>query len=306
MPPLQRTNLQRLSTLYVLPGAAIGDLVWSRDDTTLAIAQEASITLYRLHATADSAIVLTDHTAYVACLAFSADGQWLASASHDTTVRLWHLPLSPHHAILTGHTNMAVDVAFHPNSTLVVSAGSWDRTVRVWDIATRTSSVQLLGDSDSVGTIAISPNRQWLAAAGNDGIIRLWTYPYNQSPEQLYGHTDTITHLAFAPDSTVLASVSLDATYRRWDMHNRAMPATVIELPDWGLCITYHPSGAFAAIGLFDGRIQLRTIPDGTEIRSLPHHAKGVNALAFNHAGTLLISGNQDHQQGQICVWGLE
>jgi len=149
--PITLTNIQRLSTLYVLPGAAIGDLVWSRDDTTLAIAQEARITLYRLQLTPDSAIVLTDHTEYVARLAFSADGQWLASASHDTTVRLWRLPIPTHHAILPGHTHMAVDVTFHPNSTLVVSAGSWDRTVRVWDIATRTSSVQLLGDTDSVG-----------------------------------------------------------------------------------------------------------------------------------------------------------
>ena len=38
-------------------------------------------------------MVLTGHTKGIAALAFSADGQWLASGSQDATAGVWHVKL---------------------------------------------------------------------------------------------------------------------------------------------------------------------------------------------------------------------
>ena len=63
----------------------------------------------------------------VSSVAFSPDGQTLASGSLDNTVRLWDVKTGAQRHTLTAHWDNITSVAFSPDGQTLVS-GSSDRT----------------------------------------------------------------------------------------------------------------------------------------------------------------------------------
>jgi WD40 repeat protein len=115
---------------------------------------------------------LKSHQGSVNYLAFSPDGQILASGSNDNTVRLYHLAMNTSHT-LNGHIGQVQFVVFSPDGQILAS-GSDDATVQLWNTAIGALQQTLKGHSGSIICLAFSLDGQLLASSSSDQTIRLW------------------------------------------------------------------------------------------------------------------------------------
>ncbi len=73
------------------------------------------------------------HSSYVYSVAFSPDGNYLASCSGDWTVKLWSVESQKEVITLQGHSSPVYSVAFSLDGKYLAS-GSYDKTVKLWNV----------------------------------------------------------------------------------------------------------------------------------------------------------------------------
>ncbi len=238
------------------------------------------------------------HDRLVSAVSFSPDGQTLASASYDKTIRLWDRATGKETAVLTGHTEAVYDIAFSPDGRTLAS-GSADRTIRLWDRTTGKETTVFSGHSGGVGGVVFSPDGRTLASASEDETIRLWDLAIGKEMAVFVARARSV---AFSPEGRVLVSGSDDNTIRLWDPATGKEMAVLTGHTGLVFSVAFSPDGRTLASGSEDNTIRLWDPATGKETGVLTGHTGEVFSVAFSPDGRTLASGSQDNT---IRLWDL-
>jgi WD40 repeat protein len=242
---------------------------------------------------------LVGHSDWVRAVAFSPDGNYAISASHDKTLKVWNWQTGQEVRTLEGHSDWVRAVAFSPDGNYAISA-SHDKTLKVWNWQTGQVVRTLEGHSDWVSAVAFSPDGNYAISASRDQSLKVWNWQTGQVVRTLEGHSDWVSAVAFSPDGNYAISASHDKTLKVWNWQTGQVVRTLEGHSDWVSAVAFSPDGNYAISASRDQSLKVWNWQTGQVVRTLEGHSDWVSAVAFSPDGNYAISASHDKT---LKVW---
>lgn len=251
----------------------------------------------------------TAHDGAVTSIAFSPNGQWMATAGMDRIIKLWSTDSFKQVGIFRGHTGPVWALSWSPDSQSLMS-GSEDGTLKFWDPTTR-KVTNSLSVGAPVLSVAVSSDRLRLAAGTSERKVKVWNYRNPSRAETVPGTTDLMNDVRFIPGSTTLVVPMSRSGLSFWDaaLHE---PVGAIDIGSSPIAVSGDGRWMVSGSGR-DEAIRIWNVATRTPTASLNAHTGMVSAVAFSPDGERIASGSWDTtvrlwdvESGQLVATALE
>ncbi|EKM78755.1 hypothetical protein AGABI1DRAFT_114353 [Agaricus bisporus var. burnettii JB137-S8] len=227
-------------------------------------------------------VKLTGHTDSVTAVAWSHDGEIIATGGMDGKVRIWR--------------------------RVAKEKGKDD--YRTWEFLTE------LQGPDEVMFLRWHPKGYVLLAGSNDSTLWLWQLPSGKTMQVFAGHVGPINCGEFTPDGKHIISADAENTLIFWDPRS---DTPIFKLTssdarfnlDGITSLGVNPSSTLAIVGGAAGGIRVISLSKGEVVQSLGGHTEGesIESVVFvdlTGTGTesrgVVVTGATD---GKACIWDL-
>ena len=227
-------------------------------------------------------------------VSFSPDGKTIASASGDTTIKLWQRN-GKLLKTLTEHQDSVGDVRFSPDGKRMVSA-SEDTTVRLW--SDRGKLLKTLTEhSATVNRVVYSSQGDVFASVSEDKTLRLWDRDGN-ALNVLRGHQGGLISVAFSSDDRLIATGDRNGVLKLWHRDGTFL-RTIYAFESPLRSIDFSPDDRQIVTGGDDNTVKIWD-KEGNLIKTLSGYDAPVTAVKFSPDGKTIGTGSWDNT---IKLW---
>ena len=318
-------------------GGSVYRVVFSPDGTTVAAAcQDRNIHL--VDVVTGRTTVLRGNTDQVLGLAFDDDGSRLAAVNQGGFVTIWDMQTGrqtaaqrnpqgwdiEYHpsggflavtsgasvrfldpggdgelAVLSGHADNVVSIAFSPDG-LLLAAGDKTGAVKLWEVESGKVQRQWQVHTEMVAAVVFAPNGRSIATGSYDGSIRLWELESGKRLRTMEAHRDGVADVQFDLTGTVLVSSGRGGEIALWNLPTGERTGSLAGHTARVWSVALSPNGPLLASGGHDGTIRLWDTSVSPGASGLGGHQGAVSGVAYSPDGRRLATGSLDRS---VRIW---
>lgn len=278
---------------------------------------------------------VTAHKGPCRAAKFTKDGQYIATGSIDTSIKVLdvermlaksiHGGDGPHHQndqpgmmdhpvirTLYDHVEEVTCLDFHPTQQILAS-GSRDCMVKIFDFSKSSTkkASKTIKEVTSVATVAMHPTGDYLLVGTRHPVLRLYdlnTFQCFVSCNPSDQHKGPVTMVAFNGDGKVYATSSKDGAIKLWDGVSNRCVATYVKAHggDEACSVQFSRNGKYLLTSGKDSVCRLWEIATGRSLIAYTgaelsgkqlHKAQAV----FNHTEDYVLF--PDEKTISLCCW---
>lgn len=209
------------------------------------------------------------HRKGVNALAYSPDGQLLATGGNDAMARIWQANDGKPIQAMIGGTFAVSGISFFPDGKELAIVNG--QMIRVREIESR-RIMSSFRSEQSMFCIAINPVGDLISAGDSSGKVLFWDSstgfrtgaPQYPEPIQIPLKSEKsnstpvlVWTITFSPDGRWLAAGGGDGQIRIWDVETKKLLQTFSGSSKAVTSLSFHPRGEIIASGSLDGIVRL-------------------------------------------------
>jgi WD40 repeat protein len=262
-------------------------------------------------------------------MALSPDGRWLAAGGwlgsftgkkskeeeEAHQIRLYDFASGELKALLKGHSNVVLGLAFSPDGKQLIS-GSSDNDAILWDIeapsgagvAETKLAHRLKGHRDDIYAVGFTADGKRAVTGSFDTTLRLWNAADGALLKELTGHRDKIFALAVSPKDGRIASGDNSGGIRLWDGATGTFLTVLAQQGGSAGSLRFSPDGhlllstcGYRYSGTCNHTQQIFDAASGQALTAYSKLNNIVLASAFSPDGRLVATGGGDNNE--IHLW---
>ena len=229
---------------------------------------------------------LEGHDAPIGQIAWSPDASLLASASKDSTVRIWDARTGTCLKVIEAHRQGARAVAFSRDGARLATGGDDDR-IKLWTVGTWQEERTLSFPVCQCLAFGEGPR----LVAGGSGMVSVWNSETGVETHNSPNHAGYFVGVTIDDSGTRWAAAGTDGSLIWSDGSDRP---TALFSGATARSVAFHPAEPRVATGLEDGRVILSSVTGGTPATTLEGHTSSVRSVSYSRDGRLLASKSMD------------
>ncbi|OLY79335.1 WD repeat-containing protein 26 [Smittium mucronatum] len=275
----------------------------------------------KLYFKEDYKFSLREHSDEVWYVAFSNNGEFLASGSKDKKIIIWETTnFKPLH-IMTGHEDAISCLSWSPDDKTLVSSGN-DMKLRIWNPQTGSCLMTISKHTEHVTAVKWTPDGQHFISGGLDKLLLMWDkfgevvhewdsprvhdlavgsngenilvadnedsillFDYkSKSPIKIFKESSSIMSIYYAKDCKHFLVNTVQDQLNLWDIESNSIIMTYHGYK-YGKCVSRcglgGPNESIVYCGSPDGVVNLWNRHSGVSMQVLYGHSRGVNCCSY-------------------------